>query len=242
MTYAEEIVKVVDARIAALQAAKADDFGTIVDRAPFAVNATCIPDGTADAVPVKVSTNLHARPGDRVFLRKVKGTWVVVGLFKPGQPGVIARGRRITSSAAITGETDFFRINNISLRQGLFYRISTGIVNMPISANFTTWNVTTINAPLLRFRATESGPASQASAQIAGLRANQFHQSWSATFPANLFYFPTADTDSFSINVSIAQANSSGSTTVRAFASATEPFDLVVECLGQDPGDTGVSL
>lgn len=84
MRYNEDLIRIIDERIAAGRL-KSFDFGTVQDRDTTGPGATVVFDGSPDAAPVKVPGHVHCFGGDRVVLVRVKGTWVVLGTFNRRQ-------------------------------------------------------------------------------------------------------------------------------------------------------------
>ncbi len=147
--------------------------------------------------------------------------------------GVLARGRRITSSGAIAGtEIGLLRLDNIPVYAGRLYRISTNGLNLDSD---------TANTDILaaRIRVNTSGVATTSSTIVGFMRNWIDNQNQSNVTPLNVYYMPSADGTASFLLSAIRQA---GAGIDILFASAAEPCDLVVVDEGLDPGDTGVVI
>lgn len=156
--------------------------------------------------------------------------------LETGAQALVARGRRTTSSGAITTtETGILRLDNIPVQAGKIYRISTSGINMDASV--------ADDVATTRFRiafGVAPGNLSSTSAQQFGqLRLAQDNAAQSNITPGQCFYVATADGY---ISVLMSTVRIAGSGSIVVFCSATEILDLTVEYSGDDPGDTGVVI
>jgi len=157
-------------------------------------------------------------------------------VYAADQPRVVARGRRTTSTAAITTtETGVLRIDNIPIFDVKAYGILTSNINLDTSvAN---------DIADMRIRiataATPGTAATTASTQIAHFRNTIDDLAFSNVLPLSAFYFPSADGY---LSVLLTCQRVAGTGNIVVFCSAVELLDMVVQELGADPGDTGVVI
>ena len=149
---------------------------------------------------------------------------------------VVARGRRITSTASITTtETGVLRVDNIPVFDSKGYRILTSNINLDTSVNN--------DAADLRIRVaqavTPGTAATIASTQIAHFRNTIDDLAFSNVLPISGYYWPSADGY---LSVLLSCQRVAGTGNIVVFCSAVELLDLVIEELGTDPGDTGVVI
>jgi hypothetical protein len=149
---------------------------------------------------------------------------------------IVARGRRTTSTGSITTtETGALRLDNIPVVGGKIYRISTSAVNLDTSVANDIGSV--------RFRVAYSpttGTAATIASTLVGFIRNTIDDAGSSNvIPASCFYMPSADGY---ISVLVSAIRNAGTGNLIIFAAVSEPFDLVIEFGGDDPGDTGVVI
>lgn len=151
------------------------------------------------------------------------------------QPGVIARARRITAKTPITTEAGYLRLDDIPVINGRTYRISTS----PLTLDSTV--VAEVGVARIRaVQAVSTGTqATTSSTQLGQIREYQDDSTNADLNVIIIYYYAVAD-GFLSVLLSAARITALG--TFQFFASSTEPCDLVVELVGADPGDTGVSL
>lgn len=146
--------------------------------------------------------------------------------------GVLARGRRITSTGNITTtETGVLRLDNIPVVAGVAYAIIVSEINMDTSvAN---------DIASSKFRVSTSGAATTASTQIAQIR-NTIDDAGQSNILSGSFIYPSSSSGTLSILMSLVRVQGTGNITI--FASAVDILDMTVICLGTDPGDSGVVI
>ncbi len=146
---------------------------------------------------------------------------------------VIARGNRQTTGGSNTGtETGVSRLDDIPLAGGRVYKISTGSVNFDTGV--------ADDEIFCRFRVTTDGSTpTTSSTAIGGGRITADDATHSPIVPIEAYYAPGSD-ETFSVLLTCQRVNGSG--TVSLFSDSTLPIDLVIEDLGEDPGDTGTDI
>lgn len=147
-----------------------------------------------------------------------------------GLKGVLARGRRTSATGTITTtETLVIRLDNIPVKAGRLYRISTSNINMDTTvAN---------DIGTCRIRISTAGSATTASTQIANIRQTIDDATNSNIVNLDTFYAPASDA---TLSVLLSAIRQAGSGNLVVFCSGTDILDLVVTDYGPDPGDTGV--
>ncbi len=148
---------------------------------------------------------------------------------------LVARGRRIAATSAFTTEIGVLRLDDVPVKDAKAYAIMSANLNVDTSvAN---------DIGELRYRVVQgSSPGSVAttgSTQIGRWRNSIDDITNSNVLPWIAFYYPSADGY---LSVLMTAQRVAGSGNVIVFASSLEPIDLVVLELGDDPGDTGVSI
>lgn len=158
-------------------------------------------------------------------------------VLETGAQAVVARGRRVTSTAAITTtEVGVLRIDNIPVQAGKIYRISTSNINMDGSvAN----DIATCRFRL-GFGVAPGTIATTASTFLGYIRVVQDDASQSNVVSAQTFYVATQDGY---ISVMLTCVRQGGTGNIVVFCSTgADSLDLTVEYGGDDPGDTGVTI
>lgn len=145
--------------------------------------------------------------------------------------GIVARGRRTTSSASTTSEIGVLRLDGIALRAGRIYRIWTP----PLAS------VSSLSGdnPGARLRYATSGAATTSSTI---LTTGVGYQSSFAAVAQSLVakYVPAADQ---TVSLILTAVRIGGSGNVSIVTNAGNPdVEVIVEDTGRDVGDTGVVL
>jgi hypothetical protein len=148
---------------------------------------------------------------------------------------VIARAQRTSAKTPITTESGYLRLDDIPVADGYAYRISTSNLTLDSTVD------NEIGAARIRVaQNTSPGTAATTSSTQIGLyRSFQSANTNADLNPLVCYYYPSAD-GYLSVILTGQRVTALG--TFQFFASATEPCHLVVERIGIDPGDTGVSL
>ena len=145
---------------------------------------------------------------------------------------VVARGRRITSTGNVTTtETGVLRIDNVTVKAGRLYQISTGPVNMDGSVDNDVGTV--------RIRVSTSGAATISSTLLGYMRQTIDNNTQSNVVNVNAWYLAPADA---TISILLSLIRQAGTGNLIIFGSASDILDMVVQYAGVDPGDTGVVL
>lgn len=173
-----------------------------------------------------------ARDTDTLYIYN-GSTWDAVASPAMAKKGIIARGRRSSSTGNITTtETGVLRLDNVPVVNGRIYKISTNGVNMDTSVDN--------DAATTRIRINTAGTATTSSTPVfAPLRQTIDNASQSNIVPLECFYVAGA-TGNISILLSMIRQTGSGN--IILFASATDYLEIIVEDMGVDPGDTGVVI
>lgn len=146
--------------------------------------------------------------------------------------GVIARGRRTTSTGTFTTtETGVLRLDDIPVYADRVYAVTTSCINMDTSVS------NDIAQCALRY--STSGAATTSSTIIITMRQTIDDATTSNIVPMNGFYYSAAD-DTLSVLLSCVR--SAGTGNIIVFSSTNQPTDLVVTDLGPAPADTGVII
>jgi hypothetical protein len=149
--------------------------------------------------------------------------------------GVVARAVRTSAKTPITSETGYLRLDDIPVVAGYAYKIYT--------SNLTPDSTADGEIGAIRLRVAQNAApgtaATTSSTQIGMMRDYQDANANGALTPLITDYF--AATDGY-LSVILTAQRVTALGTFQLFASATEPCHLIVECIGIDPGDTGVSL
>lgn len=158
-------------------------------------------------------------------------------VLETGSQAIIKRGRRVTASTGSTGsEVGVLRVDNIPVRSGKIYRVSTAGINLSTTVNNDVGSA--------RFRvayAVGTGTvANLSSTQIGQMRNTIDVTNNTNVIPGQCFYVASAD-GYISIMLTVQRIAGSGTVTIYAVSPA-EPLDLVIEYAGTDPGDTGVII
>jgi hypothetical protein len=149
---------------------------------------------------------------------------------------IVSRGRRVTNSAAITTtETGLLRVDNIPVFDAKCYRILTSNLNVDAA---TANDVADVKLRAVQ-AVTPGTSASTSSTQIGSVRNVMDDIAFSNKNPLSAYWFPSADGY---LSVLLSLVRSAGAGNLVAICSSTEPWDLVIEELGTDPGDTGVVI
>lgn len=150
----------------------------------------------------------------------------------PLPQGIIARGRRTTSTGNVTTtETGALRVDNIPVYAGRVYRISTSNINMDTSVDN--------DAARAAIRYTTSGTATTSSTLGNYMRCTIDSASQSNVHNLIMYYAPSADG---TLSILLTLLRQAGTGNIIFFCSGTDIMDLVVEDLGIDPGDTGTVI
>lgn len=151
-------------------------------------------------------------------------------------PVIVKRGRRTTATGNITTtETGVLRVDDIPVRNGWGYRILTSNINLDTSVG------NDIASVRLRvaFSASTGTAATTSSTLINQLRNTIDDATNSNVLPLSGNYFATADGY---ISVLLSAIRQAGTGNIVVFCSSTEILDLVIEEMGEDPGDSGVVI
>lgn len=148
---------------------------------------------------------------------------------------VIARASRTSAKSGITTESGYLRIDDIPVLDNYAYRISTSNLTLDSTVD----NEIGIARLRIAQNASPGTPATTSSTQIGAMRTFQSANANTDLVPLVTYYFPSAD-GYLSVILTGTRVTALG--TFQFFASSTEPCHLVVERIGLDPGDTGVSL
>lgn len=150
----------------------------------------------------------------------------------PLPQGVIKRGRRTTSTGAITTvETGVLRVDNIPVYAGRLYEISTSNLNIDTSVDN--------DVARAAIRVSTAGAATTASALIGYGRMTIDNNTQSNVHSVTCFYTPPADG---TLSVLLTLLRQAGSGNIILFGGGSDICDLVIKDLGLDPGDTGVVI
>lgn len=152
--------------------------------------------------------------------------------ISPLPQGVIARGRRTTSTGNVTTtETGVLRVDNIPVYAGRIYKINTSNANMDTSVDN--------DVGRLAVRYSTSGAATTSSTLGNQWRNTIDNNSQSNAEDLTMFYAPAADA---TLSVLLTLLRQAGTGNIIIFGSSSDVLDLVIEDLGLDPGDTGVVI
>jgi hypothetical protein len=146
--------------------------------------------------------------------------------------GVIARGRRLTTSSTTTTEIGVLRIDDIPITGGRGYKISTSCISMQTTV------ANDIVIANVRYTTDGSTPTT-ASTALGGVGVVVTNPAFGMAHPFIGYYYPTAD-ETLSVLLTVTRASGTGN--VSLGASATQPIDLFVEDAGVDSGDVGVDI
>lgn len=146
--------------------------------------------------------------------------------------GIVARGRRTTTSSGTTTEIAVLRIDDIPIIGGRTYKISTSCMSMQATVN------NDIVSANIRYTTDGSTPTTSSTA-LGGLGVSIPNAAVGIAHPFIGYYYPASD-QTFSVLLSVARASGTGSASIGA--SATQPIDLIIEDMGIDTGDVGVDL
>lgn len=149
--------------------------------------------------------------------------------------GVVARAVRTSAKTPITTESGYLRLDDIPVKAGYVYKVYTSNLTLDSTVD------NEIGAARIRVvqSATTGTAATTSSTQIGMMRTFQDANANTSLDPLITDYFPSSD-GYLSVILTGQRVTALG--TFQFFASATEPCHLIVECIGTDPGDTGVSL
>lgn len=142
---------------------------------------------------------------------------------------VVARHRRTTTSSTTTSEVGVARLDNVPLTGGWLYRIYTSDLYLVSTTS------SDVVAALLHINA--SGTATTSSTVLAQARVTS-GASGEAAIVSGL-YAPASD-ESLSVLLSVARESGGGNASISA--GATFPIDLIVQCVGIDPGSSGTNI
>lgn len=144
---------------------------------------------------------------------------------------VIARGRRESTSTAASAETEVLRVDGISLTSGKVYWITAGSLLLDTTvAN---------DVGRVRIRLSTSGAATTSSTQFASSNMTLDNATDGNNVHVGNLYIPSGDE---TISILVTTVRQSGTGNISIVASSTNPLDLFVVDMGDDPGDTGVDL
>jgi hypothetical protein len=148
---------------------------------------------------------------------------------------VVKRGSRATdgpTAGATTGEAGVLRVDSIPILAGKLYKIWT-------SPMFLIGSVTTdVNAVTLR--TSTSGSATTASTLLVQAQAQTANTSHPPIIPS--IVMPYASGSNVTLSVLLSVARMVGGTGNVKIGSSVGTIELVIECVGNDSGDTGVDL
>lgn len=151
-----------------------------------------------------------------------------------GKPrGVLARGKRTTSSTGTTTETGVLRLPGVSVGAGRLLRVWSS--NLILASTVANDSVRAI----VRYTTDGSTPTT-ASTQLGAIQMQVPNTSFPPTQELDL-PFPVGGSD-LTLAVLLTVARQSGTGSVSLLAAAGFDIDLVVEDVGADPGDLGVDL
>lgn len=148
--------------------------------------------------------------------------------------GILARGRRTTSSSSTTTEVGVLRLDDIPIWGGFLYHIFTSII--PINSTVTG------DTMFARIRYTTDGSTPTTSSTIlpgAEMQCRENDSSWHETKIIVTHYTPVVD-ETLSLLLTVGRLNGTGS--VQSVGSAVTVVDLRVDSNGVDPGDIGVDI
>jgi hypothetical protein len=172
----------------------------------------------ASSAPVTPYVDLQnlANDVDAIFARK----------------GIVRRGSRATDSTATSAEIGVLRVDNIPILANYLYKIWT-------SPLFLIGSVTTdVNSVLLR--TSSSGVATTASTQLCLAQDQTANTTHPPAISSLVMPYSSGSNQTLSVLLSVSRM-AGGSGTVKIGA-AVGTIELVIECLGLDPGDSGVDL
>lgn len=160
-------------------------------------------------------------------------TWTPVASPALAKKGIIARGRRTTSTGNITTtETGVLRLDSVPVTSGRIYKISTNGVNMDTSVDN--------DVASAKIRINTSGTATTSSTPVfLPLRQNIDSAAQSNIVPMECFYVATTTGN---ISILLSMVRQSGTGNIILFATSTDYLEMIVEDMGVDPGDTGVTI
>lgn len=195
-------------------------------------------DGSALAAPVKRMRYTYLRSGMRVGLQKFGADWVVTGVIVnpvlDGLFGIVKRALRTTNSSTTTSELGVLRLDDVPVLAGRLYKIWT-------SPLFVVGTVTTdVNGVTLR--SNTSGVATTSSnleTQIQHQVANTSHPPIESSI---IMPFVSAVDVTLSVLLSVFRGSGGTGNASLQTGGGIFPMHLVVECIGFDPGNTGVVL
>lgn len=147
--------------------------------------------------------------------------------------GVIARARRLTSSAgATTTELGVLRIDGIVARANRMLVIETSALIL--------FSTVAADHCAARIRVSTAGVATTASTPL-GTAIGYSGTTFSTAIPIIVPYYPGGTDQTISVILTVARNNGTGTSSLLINA-ASPTIDLMVLDLGTDPGDTGVLL
>jgi hypothetical protein len=238
VTLASDLASFVRGQIAAAQV-PITAVGTVIasvnDITP-ADRLLVVVDGSGLAVPVKRMKNLILRSGMRVGIQKFGADWVVTGVIVPDADtsvGVIARAERLSNGSSTTSVVGVLRLDNVPIKAGLLYKIWTA----PL---FVVGTIATDYAGVEIYGST-SGVATTSSTQMTAVQSQIINTSFPVVHPSIVLPYTSATDVTLSVLLSVSRSSGTGSVSLQR-ASGTIPIHLVVECLGSDVADTGVSI
>jgi hypothetical protein len=149
--------------------------------------------------------------------------------------GLIARGRRTSSSSTVTTETGVLRVPVGALTEGRAYEISTG----PVFAHSSVTGDVVIAQ--IRYTTDGSNP-STSSTLMPGTQMNRLVASASYDEPVSCsVVYVAAAGDNLVLLVTIQRAAGSGNAYIGADGTG-KILEVVVKDIGEDTGDVGVDL
>lgn len=179
------------------------------------------PAGT-DAADVEIITGNLADDADAALL----------AVKNAAPAGIIARGKRITTSSSTTSEIGVLRLDNIALLAGRSYKIWTS----PLIIESTVANDTAAAT----VRVSNSGIATVASTLLDEIQTTIPSIVHPPVLPLDCEPYIPATNETLSVLLSVARLSGTGN--VSLVTNTGIPITMVVEDMGVDPGDTGVDL
>jgi hypothetical protein len=159
-------------------------------------------------------------------------SWDLITTAADAKKGIIARGRRTSSTGNVTTtETGFLRIDNIPVVSGRAYRIMTNGINLDTD--------TSNDVGTVRLRASTSGTATTSSTLLSYFRNTIDNNSQSNIIPLSGMFI-AGSTGNLSVLLSVQRQAGSGNLVI--FCTATDYLDFWVEDMGVAPSDTGVVI
>jgi hypothetical protein len=147
--------------------------------------------------------------------------------------GIVKRGRRTTNVTATTTEAGVLRVDNIPILANYAYKIWTSPLFFVGSA------AADVNAAILRTNT--AGVATTASTQLHEVQIQTTNTTHPPIMGSIVVPYISAVAQTLSVLLTVARM-SGGTGTAALNAGAVGNIELVIECMGLDPGDSGVVL